>query len=125
MGLISKATWLGVGYVMGARAGTARYEQIVRAGRRLAERPELEDYLGWLTRSSPPPDAGPAASTTPPAPVAPPVVEAPVLEAPVLDLSDVEPPVVELADVELADVEPPQPLVTVTRRGRTGRRRSS
>lgn len=100
MGLISKATWLGVGYVLGARAGTARYEQIVKAARRLAGRPELQAYLGRVTRISPPPDTAPSTTVTPPAPMAPPVVEPPV-------------------------VEPPPPVVTVTRRGRLGRRRSS
>ncbi len=45
MGLISKAAVLGVGYVLGARAGRERYDQIVDVVSRAAARPELAPYL--------------------------------------------------------------------------------
>jgi hypothetical protein len=37
---------LAAGYVLGARAGRERYEQIAEAGRRLAERPEIRELTG-------------------------------------------------------------------------------
>ncbi len=45
MGLISKAAVLGVGYLLGARAGRERYDQIVDVVSRAAARPELAPYL--------------------------------------------------------------------------------
>ena len=89
MGLISKASWVGIGYVLGARAGTARYDQIVSTTRKIAARPELPASLRPLTdrlagsmpaaaqadtgpsaaRATPPP-AGLAASVHPPGPAA-------------------------------------------------------
>jgi hypothetical protein len=37
---------LAAGYVLGARAGRERYERIVEASRRLAERPEVREFTG-------------------------------------------------------------------------------
>jgi hypothetical protein len=37
---------LAAGYVLGARAGRERYERIVEASRRLAERPEIRELTG-------------------------------------------------------------------------------
>jgi hypothetical protein len=37
---------LAAGYVLGARAGRERYERIVQATRRLAERPEVQELSG-------------------------------------------------------------------------------
>jgi hypothetical protein len=37
---------LAAGYVLGARAGRERYERIVEAGRRLAERPQVQELTG-------------------------------------------------------------------------------
>jgi hypothetical protein len=37
---------LAAGYVLGARAGRERYERIVEASRRLAERPEVRELTG-------------------------------------------------------------------------------
>ncbi len=45
MGLISKAAVLGVGYLLGARAGRERYDQVVDVVSRAAARPELAPYL--------------------------------------------------------------------------------
>ena len=39
---------LAAGYVLGARAGRERYEQIAEATRRLAERPEVRELTGSL-----------------------------------------------------------------------------
>ena len=136
MGLISKATWLGVGYVLGARAGTARYEQIAAAASKFANRPELQPYLGWLTRPAPPDlDASSPAPAAPPAPVTPraPVTSpapvtppAPVTSpAPVIRQAPVVPPApVAPLIVDPPVVEPPAPVVTVTRRSRPGRWRN-
>ena len=48
MGLIRKAVLIGAGYVLGARAGTQRYDEIVRSARALADRPEVQSYLSVL-----------------------------------------------------------------------------
>ena len=45
MGLISKVTLLGAGYVLGARAGKDRYFQIVDVAQRIAAHPEVQAYL--------------------------------------------------------------------------------
>jgi hypothetical protein len=42
---------LAAGYVLGARAGRERYEQIAEAGRRLAERPEIRELTGKVRAS--------------------------------------------------------------------------
>lgn len=39
---------LAVGYVLGAKAGKARYEQIVRTARRIAESPAVQETAGVL-----------------------------------------------------------------------------
>lgn len=45
MGWIRRTAVLGVGYLLGARAGRARYDQILDTVRRVADRPELTPYL--------------------------------------------------------------------------------
>ena len=40
-----------VGYVLGARAGRDRYEQIARTVRQLADRPELQSVAGLAAAS--------------------------------------------------------------------------
>lgn len=39
---------VGVGYVLGARAGRERYEQLVRAARRVRENPTVQETAGIL-----------------------------------------------------------------------------
>jgi hypothetical protein len=39
---------LGVGYVLGARAGRERYEQLARVGRGVQERPEFQQVTALL-----------------------------------------------------------------------------
>jgi hypothetical protein len=41
-------TGVGIGYVLGARAGRQRYEQLVRAGRKLKENPTVQETAGIL-----------------------------------------------------------------------------
>lgn len=41
-----------LGYVVGARAGRDRYEQIARAARQLADRPELQAVAGLAAASA-------------------------------------------------------------------------
>ena len=48
MRLIRNTILLGAGYVFGARAGTGRYDEIVRAAEALAARPEVQTYLSLL-----------------------------------------------------------------------------
>ncbi|GAA4888515.1 hypothetical protein [Streptomonospora salina] len=43
---ITFAAGLAVGYVLGARAGKARYEQLVRTARRVAENPAVQETAG-------------------------------------------------------------------------------
>lgn len=45
------ATGFAAGYVLGAKAGRARYEQIMRGLRSLAGRPEVTDLLGTAKRA--------------------------------------------------------------------------
>ena len=72
MGLIRTATVLGIGYVFGARAGTDRYEEIVRTARALAARPEVQTYLAQLGEKTglwqPDPAAAPDPATVVPPP---------------------------------------------------------
>ena len=42
MGKLKTGVALGIGYVLGARAGRARYEQIARASAKMASRPEVQ-----------------------------------------------------------------------------------
>ncbi|MDP9397859.1 MAG: hypothetical protein M3P96_08610 [Actinomycetota bacterium] len=54
MGLLRTAAVAGLGYVLGARAGRGRYDQLVALGQRLAARPEaqqLAQRLGMSTGS--------------------------------------------------------------------------
>jgi hypothetical protein len=53
MGKLSLALGLGVGYVLGTRAGRARYEQIQQAATRLTERPEVQEAVGKVRDSLP------------------------------------------------------------------------
>jgi hypothetical protein len=41
-------TGVGIGYVLGTRAGRQRYEQLVSAGRRLKENPTIQETAGIL-----------------------------------------------------------------------------
>jgi hypothetical protein len=41
-------TGVGIGYVLGTRAGRQRYEQLVRAARRLKENPTVQETAGIL-----------------------------------------------------------------------------
>ena len=54
MGKVTFALGLGAGYVLGARAGRARYEQIQQAATRLTERPEVQEAVGKVRDSLPP-----------------------------------------------------------------------
>jgi hypothetical protein len=45
-GKLKLVAGLAAGYVLGARAGRERYERIVEASRRLAERPEVRELTG-------------------------------------------------------------------------------
>ena len=60
MRLIRSATLFGAGYLLGARAGTDRYDQIVATARRVAARPELQPYLESLSNHLPPPSSAAA-----------------------------------------------------------------
>ena len=53
MGKFSLALGLGVGYVLGSRAGHARYEQIQQAAVRLSGRPEVQQAVGKVRDSLP------------------------------------------------------------------------
>lgn len=127
MGLIGKATLLAAGYVLGARAGTGRYEQIADAARKLARRPELQPYLGALvgrqalSGSTPdptdpmPPAGSPGRPAQPTAPVVAPWVDATGSPAPTA------PPLTGPS----ASTQTAPPAVTVTGRSASSRRRSS
>jgi len=54
MGKLSLGLGLAVGYVIGARAGRARFEQIKGAAGSLAERPEVQQGLEKLKTAVPP-----------------------------------------------------------------------
>jgi hypothetical protein len=58
MGKLSLALGLGVGYVLGTRAGRAQYEQIQQAAARLTARPEVQDAVGKVRDSLPTPLQG-------------------------------------------------------------------
>jgi hypothetical protein len=55
MGKVSFALGLGAGYVLGARAGRARYEQIQHAAASLAEKPQVQEAVGKVRDSLPAP----------------------------------------------------------------------
>jgi hypothetical protein len=58
MGKLSWGLGLGVGYVLGARAGRARYEQIRRAASGLLGRPEVQQALEQARTAAPAPLQG-------------------------------------------------------------------
>ncbi|MGY1773838.1 hypothetical protein [Blastococcus sp. SYSU D00813] len=58
MGKLSLALGIGVGYVLGTRAGRERYEQIQQATARLAGRPEVQQAVGKVRETLPPPLQG-------------------------------------------------------------------
>ena len=58
MGKLSMALGLGVGYVLGAQAGRARYEQIKQAAAGLMERPEVQQALEKARTVAPAPLQG-------------------------------------------------------------------
>jgi hypothetical protein len=53
MGKLSLGLGLGVGYVLGAQAGRARYEQIKQAAAGLVERPEVQQALERARTAAP------------------------------------------------------------------------
>ena|SRR3712207_4962511 len=55
MGKLSLGLGLGIGYVLGTRAGRARYEQIQQAAARLTGRPEVQEAVGKVRESLPTP----------------------------------------------------------------------
>jgi hypothetical protein len=58
MGKLSLGLGLGIGYVLGAQAGRARYEQIKKAAAGLLERPEVQQALGRARTTAPAPLQG-------------------------------------------------------------------
>ncbi|MGY1609458.1 hypothetical protein [Geodermatophilus sp. SYSU D00700] len=54
MGKLSMALGLGVGYVLGTRAGRERYEQIAQAATRFMGRPEVQQTLEKARDAAPP-----------------------------------------------------------------------
>ena len=55
MGRLSLGLGLGIGYVLGARAGRARYEQIKQAAADVMERPEVQQALEQVRAAAPAP----------------------------------------------------------------------
>ena len=58
MGRLSLGLGFGVGYVLGARAGRARFEQIKQAAAGLAERPQVQEALEKVRSAAPGPLQG-------------------------------------------------------------------
>ncbi len=58
MGKVSLGLGLGVGYVLGTRAGRARYEQIKQAAQGFLERPEVQQTLEKARSAAPAPLQG-------------------------------------------------------------------
>ena len=58
MGRLSLGLGLGVGYVLGARAGRARYEQIKQAAAGVMERPEVQQAVEQVRAAAPAPLQG-------------------------------------------------------------------
>ncbi len=58
MGRLSLGLGLGVGYVLGARAGRARYEQISKAAAGFVQRPAVQQALGRAKDAAPAPLRG-------------------------------------------------------------------
>lgn len=55
MAKLSLGLGLGVGYVLGARAGRARYEEIKKAAAGFLQRPDVQEALGKARASAPAP----------------------------------------------------------------------
>lgn len=55
MGRLSLGLGLGVGYVLGTRAGRARYEQISKAAAGFVQRPAVQQALGKAKEAAPAP----------------------------------------------------------------------
>lgn len=53
MGKLSLGLGLGVGYVLGAQAGRARYEQIKQAAAKVMERPDVQQALEKARTAAP------------------------------------------------------------------------
>ena len=53
MGKLSLGLGLAVGYVLGAQAGRARYEQIKQAASAVMARPDVQQALGKATTAAP------------------------------------------------------------------------
>lgn len=128
MGLIGKAALLGVGYLLGARAGTERYDQIVAAARQAAARPELAPYLTPLVNQI---SREPAASTPPrpDAPVTSPTVAPPGATEAEAGTGTQPPPapgtptpvVAAAGELPAPPEQPPAPAATKRPRARTRR----
>ena len=58
MGRLSMGLGFGVGYVLGARAGRARYEQIKQAAAGVMERPEVQQAVEQVRAAAPAPLQG-------------------------------------------------------------------
>lgn len=68
MGVFSAATGFAAGYVLGARAGRGRYDQLTQTARELAARPQVRDLKDKLTGTSQQSPNDPAAAEPTPAP---------------------------------------------------------
>ncbi|MGR7025482.1 hypothetical protein [Geodermatophilus sp. URMC 62] len=55
MGKVTLGIGLGVGYVLGARAGRDRYQQIVQAAQSFLRRPEVQQTVGKVRDAAPAP----------------------------------------------------------------------
>ena len=55
MAKLSLGLGFGVGYVLGARAGRARYEEIKKAAAGFLQRPDVQEALGKARSSAPAP----------------------------------------------------------------------
>ena len=58
MGRLSLGLGFGIGYVLGARAGRARYEQIKQAAAGVMERPEVQQAVEQVRAAAPAPLQG-------------------------------------------------------------------
>jgi hypothetical protein len=58
MGKLSLGLGIGIGYVLGAQAGRARYEEIKKAAAGLMERPEVQQALERARATAPAPLQG-------------------------------------------------------------------
>ena len=55
MGKVTLGIGLGIGYVLGARAGRDRYQQIVQAAQGFLQRPEVQQTVGKVRDAAPAP----------------------------------------------------------------------